>query len=70
MMGIAVFGSVINLYVIWRIRSLRNLPAAQWLLTAPTNRQIRSDRLQISLVILTLVLVIAECITHRIIQNV
>jgi hypothetical protein len=67
---IAVLGSVINLYVIWRIRSLRNRPAAQWRLTPPTNRQIRSERFQIALAILTLVLVIAEWITHRIIHNV
>jgi hypothetical protein len=67
---IAVLGSVINLYVIWRIRSLRNRPASQWRMTVPTSRQIRSEQFQIALAILTLLLVIAEWITHRIIHNV
>src|ERR1700748_1778251 len=40
MMVIAVAGSLVNLYVIWRIRSLRNRPAAQWRRIAPTPRQI------------------------------
>jgi hypothetical protein len=70
MMVIAVLGSVINLYVIWRIRSLRNRPASQWRMTVPTGRQIRSEQFQIALAILTLLLVIAEWITHRIIHNV
>jgi hypothetical protein len=70
MMVIAVLGSVINLYVIWRIRSLRSRPAAQWRVTAPTNRQIRSERFQIALAIFTLLLVVGEWITHRIVHNV
>lgn len=70
MMVIAVLGSVINLYVIWRIRSLRNRPSAQWRVTPPSGKQIRSERFQIALAILTLVLVVAEWITHRIVHNV
>jgi hypothetical protein len=70
MMVIAVLGSVINIYVIWRIRSLRSRPAAQWRVTAPTNRQIRSERFQIALAVFTLLLVVAEWFTHRIVHNV
>ena len=70
MMLIAVLGSVINLYVIWRIRSLRNRPAAQWRTTPPTSKQIRSERFQIVLAVVTLLLVVAEWITHRIVHNV
>ncbi len=70
MMVIAVLGSVISLYVIWRIRSLRSRPAAQWRMTTPTNRQIRSEQFQIALAIFTLLLVVAEWITHRIVHNV
>jgi hypothetical protein len=70
MMVIAVLGSAINLYVIWRIRSLRNRPASQWRVTAPDARQIRSEQFQIALAIFTLLLVIAEWITHRIVHNV
>jgi hypothetical protein len=69
MMVIAVLGSVINLYVIWRIRSLRSRPAAQWRMTAPSNRQIRSEQFQIALAIFTLLLVVAEWITHHIVHN-
>jgi hypothetical protein len=70
MMFIAVVGSLINLYVIWRIRSLRNRPAAQWRRIAPTPRQVRSEWFQIALAILTFLLVIAEWFTHRIVHNV
>src|ERR1700761_3716055 len=70
MMLIAVLGSVINLYVIWRIRSLRNRPAAQWRATPTTSKQIRSERFQIVLAVVTLLLVVAEWITHRIVHNV
>ena len=69
LMVIAVLGSVINLYVIWRIRALRSRPAAQWRMTAPTLKQIRSERSQIALAITTLLLVVAEWITHRIVHN-
>jgi hypothetical protein len=69
MMVVAVLGSIINLYVIWRIRSLRSRPSAQWRVTAPTKRQIRSERIQMTLAIITLLLVIAEGITHRIVHN-
>jgi len=70
MMVIAVLGSLINLYVIWRIRSLRSRPAAQWRMTAPPDNQIRSERFQIALAIITLFLVIAEWLTHRVVHNV
>ncbi len=69
MMVLAVLGSVVNLYVIWRIRSLRSRPAAQWRVTPPSKRQIRSEQFQIALAILTLLLVVAEWITHHIVHN-
>ncbi len=69
MMVLAVLGSVVNLYVIWRIRSLRSRPAAQWRVTPPSKTQIRSEQFQIALAILTLLLVVAEWITHHIVHN-
>lgn len=69
MMIIAVGGSVLNLYVLWRMRSLRARPAAQWRITPPTRRQLLAERFQIALSILTLVLVAAEWYTHRIVHN-
>lgn len=69
MMIIAVVGSVVNLYVIWRIRSLRNRPASQWRITPPTAKTLWSERFQIALAMLTLVLVTAEAATHHIIHH-
>jgi hypothetical protein len=70
MMIAAVLGSVINLYVIWRIRSLRKRPAAKWRSAAPTLKQIQGERIQIALAVMTLVLVVAEAVTHRVVHNV
>lgn len=69
MLLVAVLGSAINLYVIWRIRSLRNRPASQWRTQPPTPKQLRSERVQIGLAVVTLALVLVEWLTHRIIHN-
>lgn len=65
MMIIAVLGSVLNLYVVWRIRSLRARPASQWRAQPVTAKQRRSETIQIVLSLLTLLLVIAEIFTHH-----
>ncbi len=70
MMIIAVGGSLVNLYVIWRIRSLRARPASQWRVAPVTAKQRRNETLQIALAIVTLVLVVAEYCTHLIVHNV
>ena len=67
MMFIAIFGSVLNLYVVWRIRSLRARPASQWRVQPVTAKERRSETIQIVLSILTLLLVVAEILTHRIV---
>lgn len=69
MMVIAVAGSLINLYVIWRIRSLRSRPASQWRVKPATPKQVRSERIQLALAYLTLLLVVAEAVTHHIIHR-
>jgi hypothetical protein len=69
MMVIAVLGSLVNLYVIWRIRTLRARPSSQWRTAPPTTQQKRAEAFQIVLAILTLALVVAEWITHRIVHN-
>lgn len=69
MMVLAVTGAATNLYVIWRIRSLRSRPAAKWRVTAPSTKQRRSERIQIVLAILTLLLVLAEWTSHSIIHK-
>ena len=70
MMVVAVAGSLINLYVVWRIRSLRARPSSQWRTVPVTHKQRRSETFQIVLAILTLLLVAAEWITHSIIHHV
>jgi hypothetical protein len=70
MMIAATAGSLINLYVVWRIRKLRARPASQWRVQVATPKQRRSEVFQIVLAIATLVLVAAEWITHPMIHRV
>ena len=70
MMAIALIGSVLNLFVIWKVRKLRNRPAAQWRQKPISPQKLRSERFQIALSILTLLLLAAEWITHPMIHRV
>jgi hypothetical protein len=70
MMALALLGSLINLYVIWKVRHLRSKPAAQWRQQRITKKKINSERFQIALSILTLILLAAEWITHPLIHRV
>jgi hypothetical protein len=70
MMIAATVGSLINLYVVWRIRTLRARPSSQWRVKAVTAKQRRSELLQIALAIVTLALVAAEWITHPMVHRV
>lgn len=65
MLIIAVIGSVVNLYVLWRIRSLRSRPSSQWRMQPVTDKQRRSETFQFILSVLTLVLVVIECTIHH-----
>jgi hypothetical protein len=69
MMVIAVLGSVLNLYIVWRIRSLRVRPASQWRAQPVTVKQRRSETIQIVLSILTLLLVVAEILSHHVLHG-
>ena len=69
MMFLALAGAVLNLFVIWQIRRLRNRPAAQWRLQPVPKSKLRSERIQIALAILTFVLLAAEWITHPMIHH-
>jgi hypothetical protein len=66
---LAVAGSAINLYVIWRIRSLRARPSSQWRVEAVGPAKKRAESLQIALAILTLLLVTAEWTVHFILHG-
>src|SRR3974377_267678 len=54
---LAAIGALVNLAVIGWIRHLRNLPAAQWRRRELSAREKRSERLQVILAIVTLILV-------------
>jgi hypothetical protein len=69
MMAIAVLGSVLNLYVVWRIRSLRARPASQWRVQPVPAKQSRSETIQIVLSILTLLLVVSEILAHHVLHG-
>ncbi len=69
MMVLALGGALLNLYMIWRIRSLRARPSSQWRMAPVGPGKIRSENFQIALSIITLILVAAEQITHLIVHN-
>jgi hypothetical protein len=69
MMLVAIGGSLTNLYVLWRLRSLRARPSSQWRVVPAGPRQIRAENTQIALAIITLLLVLAEYLTHRIVHG-
>lgn len=70
MLWLALVGALANLYSVWRVRSLRARPAAQWRVQPVSKQKLRSERLQIVLAIVTLVLVAAEWLTHPMLHRV
>ena len=70
MMTLAFLGAVINLYVIGKVRHLRSKPAAQWRQQPLTKRKLNSERFQIVVSILTLLLLAAEWITHPMVHRI
>jgi hypothetical protein len=64
MMILAVGGSVVNLYAIWRIRSLRARSSSQWRVVPVAPAKMRAEFVQIALALLTLLLVAAEWVAH------
>ncbi len=70
MMIVALVGSLLNLFVIWKIRNLRSKPASQWRQKPIPSRKLNSERIQIVLSILTLILLAAEWITHPMVHRV
>ncbi len=70
MMALAFLGAILNLFVIWKVRSLRSNPAAQWRQQPLTKKKLNSERFQIALSVLTLLLLAAEWITHPLVHRV
>jgi hypothetical protein len=61
---VAVMGSLVNLYAVWRVRSLRARPSSQWRMISPTAKQKHSESIQVWLAIVTLLLVCMEWAFH------
>ena len=64
MIGLALFGCLLNLAVLWQVRRLRSNPAAHWRQRPLSAGKIRMERLQLVLSIVTLVLVGVEEYWH------
>ena len=60
----AVAGSVINLYAIWRVRSLRARPSSQWRVAPVSAGKRRAESIQIALAVFTLLFVAIEWTFH------
>lgn len=69
MLVLATVGAVVNLAVLSWIRHLRNRPSAQWRRRELTPKQKRSERLQVVLAIVTLLLVGLESWTHPMVHR-
>jgi hypothetical protein len=65
MMVLAVIGSFVNLYMVWRIRSLRKRPSSQWRQQPVSHRRRWGETVQITLAFVTLILVAAEFLAHH-----
>lgn len=69
MLVIAVAGAVINLLVLAWVRRRRSRPEAEWRRRELSRKQRLSERLQVAMAILTLVLVGLEIWTHAILHR-
>ena len=69
MLLVATIGAVINLAVLFWIWHLRSRPSGQWRRRELTAKEKRSERLQVVLAVLTLVLVGLETWTHPIVNR-
>ena len=70
MMALALLGAILNVYVVGKVRRLRSRPAAQWRQQPIPKKKRNSERFQIALSVLTLLLLAAEWITHPMVHRV
>ncbi len=64
MMLLALLGSLFNLVAIWQVRRLRGRSASAWRQKSLSNKKRNSERLQLALSVLTLVLLAVEYYFH------
>ena len=69
MLILASAGAVINLLVLAWIWRLRSQPSAQWRRREISAKERRSERLQVTLALATLLLVVIEVCTHAVLSN-
>ena len=69
MLILATVGAIVNLAVLAWIRHLRSRPSAQWRRRELTSNEKRSEKLQIAMAILTLILVGLETWTHPMVHR-
>jgi hypothetical protein len=69
MLILATVGALVNLALVAWTRHLRNRPSAQWRRRELPPRQKRSERLQVALAIITLLLVGIETWTHPMVHR-
>jgi hypothetical protein len=69
MLALATIGAVVNLLVLAWIWWLRSRPSAQWRRREVSKNERRSERIQVALAILTLVLVGLESWSHVIVHR-
>jgi len=69
MLILAAAGAIINLAVLAWIRHLRSRPSARWRRRELSPRQRRSERLQVVLAVVTLILVALETWTHPMVHR-
>ncbi len=70
MLILATVGAVVNLAVVGWIRHLRNRPSAQWRRRELSMLERRSERLQVAMAVITLILVGLETWTHPMVHRV
>jgi len=68
MMLLALAGSLLNLVVLWQVWRLRRRPASSWRQSAVPKQKLASEWLQFTLSVLTLFLLAAEFVAHRILH--
>jgi hypothetical protein len=69
MLTLATVGAVVDLLVLAWIRHLRTRPSAQWRQSERSAKAKRSERLQVALAVLTLVLVGVETWSHIVVHR-
>jgi hypothetical protein len=70
MMALALVGALANLYSVWRVRSLRARGSSQWRVQPVSREKLRSERVQIALAVVTLILLAVEWSTHSMLHRV